>query len=99
MKHLGLYIFHGIASSHQVKKKPQLTKVNESNRNDFINEVFGRRDSGSHKYSKDFFATVYPVLQTPPRATKPNWSIEILFQHAIRIYKQYYLIVVNISID
>ena len=59
--------------------KSQSTKVNEENRNEFIHEVFGRRDSGRHKEFKEYFATVDTVLHNPPRATHPNWKIEIFF--------------------
>jgi len=99
-KHIGLYIFHGIAPSPQVEMKFQSTKNNEANGNDFIHGVFGRRAFERYREFKDFFVAVDSIKPTPPRASHLNWKISSFFRHAIRISKDCYIIAgVDVSID
>ena len=99
MKHIGLYMFHGLSPSPQIEMKFQSTAQNEINGNNFIDEAFGSRAAERHREFKAFFATVDPALPVPPRDTHPNWKVSKFFRHAIRVSKSCFLLGRQISID
>ena len=69
------------------------------NGSDLCYRVFGINGASRHKEFKAFFACVDPLIPTPPTSTHPNWKIQPLLNHILRVSKDAMFVGANISVD
>ena len=102
MKHIGLYLFHGLSPSPQIEMKFYSSLVDPVNGSDFIHKAFGSQAAKSirrHKHFKCFFSSVDPTIPTPSRDTHPNWKVHPLLKHMLKVSKEAMFIGKNLSCD
>ena len=102
MRHIGLYLFHGLSPSPQVEMKFKSQQEDPVNGNDFVHSAFGGKAGKSarrHKHFKCFFACVNPLYPTPPRETHPNWKVQPLLKHMLDVSKKAMVMGRNLSVD
>ena len=99
MKHLSVYLLHGISPSPQVELKFKNQLEDPVNGSDLCNRVFGKRGVTRHKEFKAFFAGVNPIVPTPPTYSHPNWKIDPLLKHMRSVSQSAIHIGRDISVD
>ena len=62
-------------------------------------DVFGSNATTRHKEFKIFFSATDPLLPTPPTTTHPNWKIDPVLKHMMRVSKEVIILGKSISID
>ena len=62
-------------------------------------DVFGTNAATRHKEFKIFFSATDPLLPTPPTTTHPNWKIDPVLKHMMRVSKDAIILGKSISID
>ena len=101
-KHIALYLFQGLSPSPKVEQKFESSHLDPVNGSDFIHKVFGGQTGRSirrHKHFKCFFASVNPNVPTPSRETNPNFKVEPIIKHKIKISKRAVFLGANLSCD
>lgn len=91
MQHIALYLFQGLSPSPQVEMKFKSCEEDPINGSDLVHRAFGSKSSVSvkrHKHFKAFFASVDPLIPTPPRETHPNWKVHPFLKHINRVSKK-----------
>ena len=71
-RHLGLYIFNGIAPVPQINLRFNSQAKDPIHGNDIIREAFETNASNSHREFKCFFALQNPCIPTPSRKNYSN---------------------------
>ena len=102
MRHVGLYLFHGLSPSPQVEMKFKTQFEDPVNGNDFVHRAFGGQSGKStrrHRHFKCFFACVDPSYPTPPRDTHPNWKVHPFLKHMLEVSKKGMIMGRNLSVD
>ena len=99
MAHLGVYLLHGISPDPQIEIKFVLSLDDPVNGSNLCNNIFGRAGVTRQKESKTFFACVSPLLPTPPSTSHPNWKLDPLLKHMMRVEKYGIHIGQSISVD
>ena len=99
MAHLGVYLLHGISPAPQIYMKFISSLGDPVNGYNLCNEIFGRVGVTRHKELKTFFACVSPLLPTPPSTSHPNWKLDPLLNHMIRVAKNGIHVGQSISVD
>lgn len=89
-KHLGLYIFNGVAPSPQIAFRSQSQIQDPIYGNDMIREAFGTNAKSRHRQFKCFFALQNPCIPTPSRKTFPNWKVRPLLKWINHVRPQCY---------
>lgn len=98
-KHLGLYIFNGVAPSPQIAFRFRSQIQDPIYGNDMIREAFGTNAKSRHQQFKCFFALQNPCIPTPPRKTFPNWKVRPLLKWINHVGPQCYTPGKSISVD
>ena len=99
MSHLALYLLHGVSPSPQIEMKFSSQDEDPVNGSNLCHRVFGKGGITRHKEFKAFFATCNPTIPTPPTTSHPNWKVDPLLKHMMRVSKGCILIGRSISID
>ena len=99
MAHLGVYILHGISPAPQIEMKLVSSLDDPVNGYNMRNEIFGRVGVKCHKEFKTFFACVIPLLPTSPSTSHPNWKLDPLLKHMMRVVTYCIHIGQSISVD
>ena len=99
MSHLSLYLLHSISPSPQIDFKFKSEIEDPVNGSTLCNEVFGKGGVTRHKEFKAFFSATDPIYPTPPTDTHPNWKIDPLLKHMLRVSKECIFIGKGIAID
>ena len=97
--HLGLYLLHGISPAPQIEIKFQSSFDDPVNGSDLCSQVFERVGVTRYKEFKTFFACVSPFQITPPTTSHPNFKLNPLLKHMMRVSKEAIRIGQSISID
>ena len=97
--HLGLYLLQSISPSPQIEMKFKSTKEDPVNGSDLCVDVFGSNATTRHKEFKVFFSATNPLIPTPPTTTHPNWKIDPVLKHMMRVSKEAMILGKSISID
>ena len=71
-------------------------QVNGSN---LCMDIFGSNATTRHKEFKVFFSATDPLIPTPPKTTHPNWKIDPVLKHMMRVSKEAMMLGNSISID
>ena len=61
--------------------------------------VFGSNATTRHKEFKTFFSATDPLIPTPPTSTHPNWKIDPVLKHMMKVSKDAIKLGKSISID
>ena len=102
MRHIGLYLYHGLSPSPQIEMKFHSSLVDPVNGRDFIHKAFGSLATKSirrHKHFKCFFSSVDPTIQTPSRDSHPNWKVHPLLKHMLKVSQAAVFMGKNLSCD
>ena len=99
MKHLSIYLFHGISPSPQIEFKFVHPNEDPVNGSALCNRIFGKSGVTRHKEFKAFFAAVNPIVPTPSTTTHPNWKIDPMLKSAMRISQEAMCVGQDVSID
>ena len=99
MTHLGVYLLHGIPPAPQIEMKFISYLDDPVNGSNMCNNIFGRSGVTCHKEFKTFFACVSPLLPTTPSTSHPNWKLDPLLKHMMRVAKDGMHIGQSISVD
>ncbi len=102
MKHIALYLFHGLSPSPQVEMKFKSQKDDPVNGNDFIHMAFGSspwKAIRRHKHFKSFFAAVDPRYPVPNRDRHPNWKVHPFLKHMMKVCQSAMHMGRNLSVD
>ena len=62
-------------------------------------DVFGGNATTRHKEFKIFFSATDPLVPTPPTIAHPNWKIDPVLKHMMRVSKDAIKLGKSISID
>ena len=101
-KHIGLYLLQALSPSPQVEMKFSFHMEDPVNGNDLVFQSFGGvswKSIKRHKHFKCFFASVNPMIPTPPRDSHPNWKIHPFLKHIMKVSKEAVVMGRNLSCD
>ena len=62
-------------------------------------DVFGSNATTRHKEFKIFFSATDPLISNPPTSTHPNWKIDPVLKHMMRVSKDAIKLGKSISVD
>ena len=99
MQHLSLYLLHGISPSPQIEMKSTDQNTDPVNGSTLCNRIFGKQGVTRHKEFKAFFGSVNPLIPTPPTSSHPNWKIDPLLKHCMRVAKEAVILGRVVSVD
>ena len=99
MSHLGLYLFHAISPAPQIEFKFKSQAEDPINGSDLCYDVFGNSGVTRHKEFKAFLSGTDPIKPVPPTTSHPNWKVDPLLKHMMRVSKEAIVMGQNISVD
>ena len=99
MQHLSLYLLHGISPSPQIEMKFTDQNTDPVSGSTLCNRIFGKQGVTRHKEFKAFFGSVNPLIPTPPTSSHPNWKIDPLLKHCMRVAKEAVILGRHLSVD
>ena len=99
MSHLSLYLLHGVSPSPQIDLKFKSQAEDPVNGSDLCWHVFGKNGTTRHKEFKAFFSAADPLKPVPPTTSHPNWKVDALLKHMMRVSKEVVCIGQDISVD
>ena len=76
--HLGIYIFHGIYPSPQVKVKFKPQRVDKVHVNDFIYNLFGPNENCHNNNFRTIFACQNHLIKHSTKTKSPNCRVQPL---------------------
>ena len=97
--HLGLYLLQGVSPSPQVEQKFKNSEEDPVNGSELCHRVFGESGPRRHKEFKAFFAAQDPTIDVPDSKKFPNWKIDPILRHVMRVSKDAIMIGKHISVD
>ena len=102
LRHIGLYLFHGLSPSPQIEMKFHRQCEDHVNGNDFVHFSFGGNTSKSkrrHRHFKRFFCSNDPRFPTPSRSEAPNWKVHPLLKHIPKVSQEAIFLGQDLSCD
>ena len=69
------------------------------NGSDLCWHVFGKNGTTKHKEFKAFFSAADPRKPVPPTTSHPNWKVDAVLKHMMRVSKEVVCIGQDISVD
>ena len=100
MRHIGLYLLHGLSRSPQVEMKFKAQSEDTVNGNDFVNTSFGGKSTVSrtrHRHFKKYFVSQDPMKPVPKQEDAPK--VQPLLSHMMQVSKEAFHIGRDLSCD